>query len=498
MVPMNLCLRLLLPLLLVLASAAWAEGRGSGGGSSGGGSGSSGRSRALSLPSSSGINGTTGRTSSSERGSGKEASRLEDAAKDAAKDAARDATKDATKDGGKDSSRSGRDDSNTRDGSARRDSDDRSGSTPRPAGSEIPEARWQAMDRLVRSNPLVYERDPIGAPVLRAEITMLLPADAELPATLARRGFIAVRENTVLGRRLVVLRTPADLTLARAVELGRRLMPEAEIDFNHVLLGSGQAEPARRASAATAPPAPSPLPEPVQVGLIDEALPPGDEPSVLGQVRTVGPRCLPKAAPQGHGQAVATVLARSLQQAGRRPVLHAADLGCGQGAVDAIATALQALDAERVPVVNVSAVAPYNRVMAAVVAAFLARGHLLVAAVGNDGPAAPPLYPAAYPGVIAVTAVDRQGRVLVEAGRGEHVAFAALGVVELPGPDGSLRTWRGTSLAAPVVAAALAVRLPQPDPAAARAAVAELARQSQDAGEPGRDRVFGYGIVGLP
>jgi subtilisin family serine protease len=202
--------------------------------------------------------------------------------------------------------------------------------------------------------------------------------------------------------------------------------------------------------------------------------------------------------PEGHGQAVALVLARGLQQAGRRPVLHAADLGCGQGAVDAIATALQALDAERVPVVNVSAVGPYNRVMAAVVAAFLARGHLLVAAVGNDGPAAPPLYPAAYPGVIAVTAVDRQGRVLVEAGRGEHVAFAAPGIVELPGPDGTTRTWRGTSLAAPVVAAALALRLRQPDPAAAQAAVAQLARNALDAGEPGRDRIYGHGIVGLP
>ena len=118
--------------------------------------------------------------------------------------------------------------------------------------------------------------------------------------------------------------------------------------------------------------------------------------------------------------------------------------------------------------------------------------------MGNDGPAAPPLYPAAYPGVIAVTAVDRQGRVLVEAGRGEHVAFAAPGIVELPGPDGTTRTWRGTSLAAPVVAAALALRLRQPDPAAAQAAVAQLARNALDAGEPGRDRIYGHGIVGLP
>src|SRR5256885_5630000 len=48
----------------------------------------------------------------------------------------------------------------------------------------------------------------------------------------------------------------------------------------------------------------------------------------------------------------------------------------------------------------------------------LARGHLVVAAVGNDGPAAPPLYPAAWPGVVGVTAVDARQQVLGEALRG--------------------------------------------------------------------------------
>lgn len=486
MVTLNATLRTLGLALLLLAPTAWGDNRGGGSGSGGssGGSGSSGLSRPMTLPSTPTSGWPGGRTTPNNPGSnnsGKDGARTDDAAKD-----------------GAGPGRNGREDGSTRDGSGRREGDDRNGGPlPRP-GADMPEARWQRGDQLVRSNPLAYERDPIGAPVLRAEITMLLPADAELPATLARRGFIAVRESAVLGRRLIVLRTPADLTLARAVALGRRLVPEAEIDFNHVLLGSGRTEPARRAPPPPAPAASAPPPEPVHVGLIDEALMPGGELTLPGEVRPVGARCLSRAVPEGHGQAVALVLARGLQQAGRRPVLHAADLGCGQGAVDAIATALQALDAERVPVVNVSAVGPYNRVMAAVVAAFLARGHLLVAAVGNDGPAAPPLYPAAYPGVIAVTAVDRQGRVLVEAGRGEHVAFAAPGIVELPGPDGTTRTWRGTSLAAPVVAAALALRLRQPDPAAAQAAVAQLARNALDAGEPGRDRIYGHGIVGLP
>lgn len=382
-----------------------------------------------------------------------------------------------------------------KDGSSRRDADERGNPGPPRSWGEGAINRWQRGERLVRSQPLVYERDPVGAPVLRAEITLLLPPEAELPDSLARRGFIAVRETVVLGRRLVVLRTPADLTLPMAVDLGRRLVPQAEIDFNHVLLASGRAEPAKLPAPA---PAAAPVAQaPVHVGLIDEAVTPGPALTSLADLRPTGRSCRPAAPVEGHGAAVAGVLARSVQQAGARAVIHAADLGCGQGAVDAMAAALQAMDAERVPVVNISAVGPHNRVMAAVVAAFLARGHLLVAAVGNDGPAAPPLYPAAYPGVIGVTAVDAQGQVLVEAGRGDHVAFAAPGVVEWPGPDGSPRTWRGTSLAAPVVAAALALRLQAPDTAAAQAAVAQLARAARDAGDPGRDRVYGHGVIGL-
>lgn len=471
--------------VLLLGAAPWSAAGGSNSGSGGGGgsSGSSGTgmSRPMSVPLP-----QTGNWPGS-RPVPPNSSGSNNSGKDGSKDSPR--PEEPTKDGA--AARPGRDDA------PRRDTDERGNAPgPRPGG-EGPDSRWQRGERLVRSQPLVYERDPIGAPVLRAELTLLLPAEAELPAALARRGFIAVRETVVLGRRLVVLRTPADLTLPMAVDLGRRLAPEAEIDFNHVLLGSGRAEAGPR-PPPKAPELPPPVaPGPVHVGLIDEALPPGGELAALAELRPTGRRCAPPARPEGHGLAVATVLARGVQEAGRRPVLHAADLGCGQGAVDAIAAALQAMDAERVPVVNVSAVGPYNRVMAAVVAAFIARGHLLVAAVGNDGPAAPPLYPAAYPGVIGVTAVDRQGRVLVEAGRGDHVTFAAPGVVDLAAPDGSVRSWRGTSLAAPVVAAALAVRLPAPDAAAAQAAVAQLARSATDAGEPGRDRVYGHGVVGL-
>jgi subtilisin family serine protease len=110
--------------------------------------------------------------------------------------------------------------------------------------------------------------------------------------------------------------------------------------------------------------------------------------------------------------------------------LYAADVYCGLatgGAVDAVSDALAWLVREHVPVINVSLVGPPNAMLENVVRLVIARGHLVVAAVGNDGPAAPPLYPASYPDVVGVTAVDARQRVLLEACRGKQVKFSAPG-----------------------------------------------------------------------
>ena len=68
-----------------------------------------------------------------------------------------------------------------------------------------------------------------------------------------------------------------------------------------------------------------------------------------------------------------------------------------------------------------------------------ARGIVLIAAVGNAGPRSPPLYPAADPDVIGVTATDADDKLLPQANRGPQVAVAAPGVQVLePAPDGGL------------------------------------------------------------
>jgi hypothetical protein len=54
----------------------------------------------------------------------------------------------------------------------------------------------------------------------------------------------------------------------------------------------------------------------------------------------------------------------------------------------------------------------------------------------------------------------------------------------------------GTSYAAPVVSVELARLLKRPDPEGARKATESLKGQALDLGEPGRDPVFGYGVIG--
>jgi subtilisin family serine protease len=152
---------------------------------------------------------------------------------------------------------------------------------------------------------------------------------------------------------------------------------------------------------------------------------------------------------------------------------------------------------ERVPVINISLVGPANGLLEQLIRLVTARGHIVVAAVGNDGPGAPPLYPAAYPAVVAVTAVDARRRVLIEACRGKHVDFAAPGAdMAAAGLNAEFALVRGTSFAAPIAAGLIARQLTQIDRARADSVVAALTSQAVDLGARGPDKVYGNGLLG--
>jgi subtilisin family serine protease len=268
--------------------------------------------------------------------------------------------------------------------------------------------------------------------------------------------------------------------------------PKAQVAFEHLYLQAGTAPRAKPVDSrfrgndeiqGTESSGNAPL----RVGLIDGGIDARDPAFANLQVQSHG--CAATAKPDAHGTAVARRLA-----GGARGTLYAADLWCGDavgratlGLVDALAWMAR----EHVPVINISLVGPDNPVLARAVAALVSRGHVLVAAVGNDGPAAPPLYPASYPGVIGVSGVDAKLRALPEAASGPQVDFVASGL------DGEGRhALRGTSFAAPIVARLAASRMQVPASGAEAQVQAALAAQARDLGAPGRDPRYGDGLVG--
>jgi hypothetical protein len=247
------------------------------------------------------------------------------------------------------------------------------------------------------------------------------------------------------------------MSVRDAMKRLRKAAPGLQVDYDHVFEpAGGSLMPLAGALASMAGAGNGRL-----IGMIDGGV--ASHPSLAGSsIEQNGFAGAPK--PTGHGTAVASLLVGNqgpFRGAANGAQLYVADVYGGSnaaGSASAIVQALGWLAAHGPQVINISLVGPPNAVVARAIGAVQRRGIRVVAAVGNDGPAAPPQYPASYPGVVAVTAVDAKGRALPEAGRAAHLDFAAPGAdmaAALPG-QGYARV-RGTSFAAPLAAARLAL-----------------------------------------
>jgi hypothetical protein len=351
---------------------------------------------------------------------------------------------------------------------------------------------------VLRRYPREVERDPRGAPIMRSVILALSPSPAALQAAQSA-GFTVQGDEALpgIGERIVTLVAPPGFSTRRALNQLRRRDPGGRYDFSHLYFESAE----RRDAASDSPVAVVDVAVPVnpRIGLVDSGV--EREHPALAAVPIERFGCSGRAVPAAHGTAVASLLvgfAPDFHGAAPGARLFAADAWCGDagpgGRVEDVVRSLGWLVGERVGVINLSLVGPPNVVLEAVIRRVRVEGILVVAAAGNDGPNAPPLYPAAYDGVIAVTGVDSQRRALLEAARGKHVRFAAPGAdVLAASPGAKYAPVRGTSFAAPLVAGMLATHLAAGETSAE--SLASLAREALDLGRKGRDDVYGEGLV---
>ncbi len=342
---------------------------------------------------------------------------------------------------------------------------------------------------------------------VRQEI--VVAEDAAQLADFARaKGFRVLRTEKLgaLGLDVTRLEAPEGLSAAQAKAMVATAFPQAAVDFNHLY----QPQTSLSLPATNYPmkavhwlPALQACGGAARLGLIDTAVvwsmpilkgAHGKAADFLDQGM--------RAAPPQHGTGIATLLVGQsgfgLMPSAR---LYAASIfgldadNRPVASATSFVAALNWLAANDVATVNISLSGPPDRLMELAVARAQQLGLHLVAAVGNDGTTGVPRYPAAYPGVVGVTAVDEDGLALAAGNRGDFVALAAPGVdIWIPGqPDAGAasvdRLATGTSFAAPYVTATLA---------AFRGDAGRMLAAARDLGAPGVDPIYGHGLVQAP
>lgn len=207
--------------------------------------------------------------------------------------------------------------------------------------------------------------------------------------------------------------------------------------------------------------------------------------------------------PQGHGTQMALVAAGAIQPGGAAtsdegvPLLaiRAFDED-GATSNFALMRAMQYAIANGARVINLSwGTKTDSGFIADAIAYAQTKGVLIVAAAGNE-PTGKPIYPAAYPGVIAVSALNADGSAWQQSNYGAFVSVSAPGTARFPvGYEGPPGTYAGTSIASALVSRELALYFARNPKASANDATRALENAVSDRGKNGRDPVYGYGAL---
>jgi subtilisin family serine protease len=343
--------------------------------------------------------------------------------------------------------------------------------------------------------------------------TSVEEADAALATLLQLRHMAPTSATRLehLGGVVAVFQLPTQALADEARELVRKDFPAATVDFNTRYRPLFQPSPQPRIYLPQKIDQPTPGSNPlggagVRVGIVDG---PVARSAALNGVKVFRKSFLSNtdiAAPVGHATSIAALIAGQDLVAGFVGIaphanLYSAEIMRSLGPDDLTSSAalIHALDwllAEKVQLINLSLGGPGDLVMEKAFAKLATQNVVVIAAAGNGGPTAVPSYPAAYPGVIAVTATDAADKLYVQANRGSYITLAAPGV-DLWVPDTELGHYvSGTSFSAAVVTGASALLLAQNPPPNNKASMPQrLCRGAKDLGTRGADAMYGCGLI---
>jgi subtilisin family serine protease len=240
----------------------------------------------------------------------------------------------------------------------------------------------------------------------------------------------------------------------------------------------------------------------VRVAVIDSGVD-TEHPELAGAIAAKFDTLTKAFKPDNHGTAIAGLIAAHGKLTGAAP--HARILAVrafdpkGTTAEGSTFNILKGLDwaaANHARIINMSFAGPNDPAIHRSLDAAHKKNIVLIAAAGNAGPKSPPLYPAADPNVIAVTATDADNKLFPMSNRGRYVAVAAPGTNILVAiPDGAYEVGSGTSYSAAEVSGIAALMIQhKPDLTPDRLRDILLAT-AKDLGAKGRDDLFGAGLA---
>ena len=314
--------------------------------------------------------------------------------------------------------------------------------------------------------------------------------------------------------RVIRLRVPKGVAAERARHLVRTLASNATVDLDHFYYpdGDDRTEPiCTEGSCETASlvglsdPGRLQCGETPTIGMIDTAVDLQNEWLRTADIEVVTQRGEVPRSQSGtnHGTTIASLLVGrgGNERLGLLPGAHVIAIDAffhddgNNDKTDAasLVDAIHTLTDRGVKVINLSLSGPPNAILENAINNARTQGVVFIAAAGNGGPGAEPSYPAAYPGVIAVTAVDRNLAIYRRASQGSYISLSAPGVHIRPA-DGRPAI-SGTSYAVPFVTAAAALLRARDAFLPPESIALRLEASARDLGQPGYDTTFGWGLL---